>query len=694
MSGVNPAPTHTPNQFRTDIEGLRAVAVGAVLLFHAGYSFAGGGYVGVDVFFVISGFLITNLLLKEVEKSGSVSLRRFYARRIRRLLPASVVALIFTALVTWVAIPINRWADTAGDLIASSFYVVNWRLAARSVDYLGAESSASPVQHFWSLSVEEQFYFVWPVLIVACALLAGKRRLKLRPAIGAGLGIVGLASLGYSIWYTSVSPGSAYFVTTTRMWELAIGAAVALALPAIRRVPGRTAGGLAFVGVLMVGWAVVAFGSTTAFPSYTALLPTVGTAAVIVAGVVDDQTLVHRWLSVPVAQFVGKLSYSLYLYHWPIIVGLAALVGELNPLIGTIGVALSFAPAYISYRFVESPLRTSTRFVNPPSRGLRYGVALTVVGALGGLSIFGLIELRERDTVVVAPAPTLDTGVVESGPPQGSLPIAGLGDVDIPDSLPDNLLPPLTSVSEDNASVYELGCHQNQRLDGARMCSYGSDSGPTVVLVGDSHAAQWVPAMEVIAAQQGWHFVSFSKSACPFGLMTVGLDGGTYDSCLAWNENVIDRIVDEINPDLVISTSSTTNLPVNDDGSLPERSVREAMYEAGLTEAVNRLADHEIEVVLLADTPRPGRDIPECLATEESLLACTADREVAITAQLQKSVAMDLGLTYVDMINFICTPTVCPPVVDNVIVWRDDGHLTATYAASLASALFVELPDV
>ncbi len=683
MTGTTITPKTTSDQFRTDIEGLRAIAVGAVLLFHAGLSFAGGGYVGVDVFFVISGFLITNLLLKEIERSGTVQLTRFYARRIRRLLPASVVTLMFTAALTLMTLPANRWASIAGDLIGSSVYLVNWRFAARSVDYLTAESAASPVLHFWSLAVEEQFYFVWPVLMILGVWLALRAGWSRRSTLGVSLAVLGLISLIFSVYFTSANPGPAYFITPTRIWELSIGAGVALLLPVISAIPKGWASALGWVGLLGMVFAVVQFGADTPFPSYTALLPTLGTALVIVSGSVDADTRLNRILSVRPAQFVGKLSYSLYLYHWPIIVALEFSNGGLTPTLGILGVILSFVPAYLSFRFVETPFRTARRFVEPPSRGLRYGFVLTAIGVLSGLSIVAVIGISERSDVAAATA-----GVDSPGDAlDGASAIGPLPDMDLLDGLPARLTPSLASVAEDNPRLYELGCHQSPRQAEAISCEFGSADGPDVVLVGDSHAGQWVPAFEAIAADEGWHFYSFSKSACPFGLMLVATGGETYDSCLEWNRNVLDELITEIRPDLVITTSSNSQLPVLEDGSIPEAAEREAMYEDGLADAVTELTTAGIQVMLLADTPRPRIDVPECLATEESVAACSVSRQAAQTRSFQQTVAFDLGLPFVDMAPFICTPSFCPAVLEGTIVWRDGSHLTATFARSLAPAL-------
>src|SRR5690625_1620526 len=223
-------PTHTPSSaFRPDIEGMRAVAIGLVLIYHAGLSQLPGGFVGVDVFFVISGFLITGLLIREIERTGRISLRRFYARRAKRLLPATGVVLIATSLLTWLTISAVEWRDFGLDIVASALYVVNWQLASRSVDYLAEDVGLSPVQHFWSLAVEEQYYIVWPLLLAVLAWSLKRRRsVNVRRSMSVAIALLIIVSFASSIYFTSDDPARAFFITPTRLWELGIGAAVAI----------------------------------------------------------------------------------------------------------------------------------------------------------------------------------------------------------------------------------------------------------------------------------------------------------------------------------------------------------------------------------------------------------------------------------------------------------------------------------
>ena len=341
--------------FRPDLEGLRAVAVILVLLYHAQVPWVSGGYVGVDVFFVLSGFLITGLLARELAATGRVDLPAFYARRARRLLPAASVTLLVTMVASALVLPPLRVPDVAGDTVAAAFYVSNMRFAIQATDYLGSALPPSPVLHFWSLGVEEQFYLFWPALLLFASGVAfrarrvsdGLRRLAII------LAITFVLSLAISLWLTDVAQPWAFFSLPARAWELALGAL--LALPAAGRwVPARAAPWLGWAGVVMVVLSGLVLDEATKFPGVAALLPTMGSALVIAAGLraaglsPDAQATAAspdaqadaspdaqadapprrnlRRFAVPAAvlglaplRFFGRISYSLYLWHWPIL---------------------------------------------------------------------------------------------------------------------------------------------------------------------------------------------------------------------------------------------------------------------------------------------------------------------------------------------------------------------------------------
>ena len=372
--------------FRRDIEGLRAVAIGLVLVYHAGITFVPGGFVGVDVFFVISGFLITGILVRELESTGRISLARFWARRARRLLPATGLVLVATTIGVWLLVPTTSWRTFGGDVVGAAFYVVNWVFAGRSVDYLAEGVSPSPVTHFWSLAVEEQFYVVWPLLLCLVALVMRLRRSRsVRGTMLLALGVIAVPSFLWSVWLTSSGDPAAFFVTTTRLWELALGAGVALGSRLWPRLPVRVAHALGWAGLLAVLAAALAFGSQTPWPGSAALVPTLGTAALIVAGFRPGGPA--TLLSARPMVWIGGLSYSVYLWHWPVLVLAAAVIGDFGQKIGLVLVAASFVPAWLGHHLVENPLRFHPALVRSNALSLTLGLNFTLVGGLAGIAL-------------------------------------------------------------------------------------------------------------------------------------------------------------------------------------------------------------------------------------------------------------------------------------------------------------------
>ncbi|MDT0203990.1 acyltransferase, partial [Nocardioides sp. AE5] len=340
---------------------------------------------------MISGFLITGLLIREVEQEGRVSLARFYARRAKRLLPATAVVLVATALLTWWSVTRVEWRTFGWDIIASAGYVVNWRLADRSVDYLAEDVGVSPVQHFWSLAVEEQFYIVWPLLLVVLAVLLRKTRLPARPVMAAGIVAVIVPSFVWSVHYTASNPAQAFFVTPTRLWELGVGALVAIGVGVWAKLPRAAAIVLGWAGLVLVVYAGFTVTAATAWPGHMALLPVVGTAAMIIAGSASGPAGPAGVLSWAPAVWVGGLSYSLYLWHWPLLVAATAQWGELGAKKGLLVVAFSFIPAWLCNRFIENPIRFHKAFSRSNPLTLSMGANFTAIGAAAGLTLILLV---------------------------------------------------------------------------------------------------------------------------------------------------------------------------------------------------------------------------------------------------------------------------------------------------------------
>ncbi|MCI4064591.1 acyltransferase [Micromonospora sp. R77] len=660
---VRPHAVPATGRFRSDIEGLRAVAVLLVVLWHAGVPLLPGGFVGVDVFFVISGYLITTAMAAEVTTHGRLSLSRFWGRRAKRLLPSSALVLFAALVLGYLFLPDIRWRSTASDVVSSAVYMINWRLAAQSVDYLAAEQAPSIVQHYWSLAVEEQFYLVWPVLLAVVARLSRRRGGATFGRLAAAtVGVVWLASLAWSVLLVQTEPGRAYFVTTTRIWELAVGAL--LALWPFRRLSGALAPAAGWLGLAAVAGSAVAIDASTPFPGLAALPATIGTALVIAAGPAGRYGPVALLRLRPL-QFLGGISYTLYLWHWPLLVALTAQLETPGLAARLAVVAFAAVLAYLTSRFVERPIWRSRALSVRPRAALAVGVACTAFSICAGLTF-----------PAVAVTPTGGAGGSRGGPA---------------------FVPDLSSARSDLPSVYADGCHGNQADTTVRTCTYGPATGTlTVALIGDSHAAQWVPALQAVAERRNWKLVTHTKSSCPVLDVEVAVAAGAsrrpYDSCVTWNRGLGPALAAD-RPDLIVTSSYSyeairAGRPLT--GGANDTALVASMRRTWT--GLARLAP----VVVLRDTPAPGRDVADCVsAHREQLTRCAVPRDEALAGigPLQVAAAQGLpGVSLVDLTDVICPTERCAPVIDGVLVYRDAHHLTATYARTLAPRLAERLP--
>ncbi|MGX6607281.1 acyltransferase family protein [Micromonosporaceae bacterium Da 78-11] len=669
--------------FRPDIEGLRAVAVTLVVLSHAGVGWLAGGYVGVDVFFVISGFLITTLLVKELGRTGTVSLPGFYARRAVRLLPVSTVVLIAALAGSWLWLPATRFRSISLDGLFSTFYGINWRLAAEGVDYFNVGVAPSPLQHLWSLAVEEQFYLVWPLL-----LLATRTARRVRLALGALVVI----SLVVSVRQTGSSGPWAYFGSHTRAWELGVGALVAVGTGTLTRTPKVVAVALSWAGLGAVGVAALVFDARTAFPGYAALLPVLGAAAVIAAGVSAGGAGAGRLLGVWPLQRIGKLSYGWYLWHWPALMILPAALDHPPTLRLNLALAAgALVVAFGTYHLVEQPARTRIRLRARHRRGLALGLVLSLTAAL----VCGVAG-RFTPPLPYGPA-AVDTAsaLAEAADPQARLTqliTASIG----ASRMPANLTPPVVAASSDPPRVSADLCHLNyveNRQD--RPCRYGDPAGTKVMyLIGDSHAGHWFPAFDEVARRRGWQLVSLTKSACqmPSVLVYSVVFKRPYTECVQWRDQVLDRIIAD-RPDLVVMSSNDL-----DNGGMIDAAGK-AVPRAGLQDdpiwvqgwqrTWARLAG--IPLVLLQDSPWPQGFAPECAVVHARALR-TCERPVTTAVaetnrrRLTAQAARRAGIKVIDPVPWFCT-TRCPIVIGNTLVFKDNSHLTSAYARSLVPVL-------
>ena len=671
----------TGHRFRGEIQGLRAIAVLSVLGYHAGVPGMSGGFVGVDVFFVISGYLITGLVLREVATTGRLNLTTFWARRARRLLPATAVVLVTVALFTLITLPATRWAAIARDLVAASGYALNWRLAQQSTDYLASDDAASPVQHFWSLAVEEQVYVIWPILIIGLVAVRRRTRWRLRATLLAGLAFIAVPSLVWSIHLTATAPGPAYFVSTTRAWELAIGAGLAI-VPRwlLRPLPRAVAEGLGWAGLATIAVTVVRYDGATAFPGYAALLPTIGAAACIMAGEQRRPTRIATLLGIAPMRAVGALSYSLYLWHWPILVSATALwasAGRALPT--TVGVAVvgaSVLPAWLTYRFVEGPLHRSPRFAAP-----RPAAVLAAACAVAGLAAAGTVAFavdRKARQVYAAPCAAVLADDSATDP-----------DGRVTDRV-EHITPDPVAAGNDQGSLAGRLCMQGFNQAKPLRCQYGSKDAPvTIAVYGDSKMHQWLPALQTLADEHDWRLLTSLKSACPLvRIPMVGMRGGRYDDCATVNAKRYQELLTDSAIDYVFTSQHSNK------AYLPGRPLAEAQRTMAddLSRTWKDLTAAGKKVVVMLDNPDPQREIMECVARHtRQLSACAFPRAAAETAsgQLAQRVALreTPGVRSVDLADWICPGDMCPPVIGDVLVYRQGSHLTATYVRSLTPRL-------
>ncbi|WP_326560065.1 acyltransferase family protein [Micromonospora sp. NBC_01796] len=701
LAGRDERETRSRSGFRGDIQGMRALAVVLVLLFHVGLGVP-GGFVGVDVFFVISGFLITGLLLAELERTGRISLVRFYARRAKRLLPAAFLVLAGSLLLTYLFLPRTRWADTGWDVVASGAYVMNWRLATQAVDYLVAAEAPSILQHYWSLAVEEQFYLLWPLLLIVVGVHAAKRWPgHLRHRLLLCLGLVAIASFAWSVYLTRSNPESAFFVTTTRIWELAVGGGLAILSRQLVRLPRLAAAALGWAGLGTIVLAALLLGETSPFPGHLALLPTLGAAAVIAAGVAG-RAGPARLLDRRPIRAVGAISYSLYLWHWPLVVTAEARFGELGLFGGLVVVALSTALAVLTYRYVENPFRTRRVFSRRPLLALQLGLACTATAVVMGLLFQFTVwpPPRVGPSAALPPQPNATAG--------GTLPTGPLGAAVLgaqprhdpagePVDHVDSIFPAPLAARKDLPDVYDNKCLVNQQDNEVLTCVYGNrESDFTVALAGDSHAAQWLPALQPIAEANGWRLVTYIKAACPLIGITVIRSGRPNSSCTEWNRTVRSRLTGAERPRLLL-TSSSLYTPVRDGRALSGEAGRSVLAD-GLGETWSGLAQAGIATVVLRGTPQPGLDVVECVSEHgDRLTECAVDRDTAVAGvgPIQAEAATGLtGVHLLDLNDAICPADRCAAVIGGMLVYRDTNHLTASYARSLSPRLRVELDRV
>ncbi len=693
MSSTNAV--RPPAHFEPHIQGLRAIAVALVVLYHVWPDRLTGGYVGVDVFFVISGYLITGQLLRELDGGGTSGFQRirlgtFWAKRIRRLLPAALLVLVVCSILTLTLMPLSALWETFKEIIGSTLYAQNWVLVANSADYLG-NSDDSLVVHYWSLSVEEQFYLVWPLLLLLVAWIAyrvWRRRhvaadgsfgggsdlhIARRRAIVIAILVVAVASYVLCGLWTTVDSSSAYFATPTRMWEFGIGGLLA-ALPALRPRARWLNAVVGWVGVLLVLGAGWFFTEQTVFPGWLAAVPTVGALLAIAAARADSWWLPARWLAVRPARWVGDISYSLYLWHWPLII-VAPYIPHwpLEWWNRVVLIVVSVLLAWATKRLVEDPFR-SWRWLTSGRLWLTFaaGAAMMAVsiaaisGVTSTLNLQYVSDIQQLQQTVAHPPACF--GAASAISPCSNPALAGT-------------IIPSPGFAKADGPVHNE-CFSQLQDSSVRACHFGSDAPDAlrVALVGDSHAFQYSDTLISMADANGWSLTLYLKGACPWSALQIDEVDAFGTACDAFQRNEAAALAAAPRFDAVVTTAFIETEYASDghkaDAATAAKGYQDAWAALGAP------------VVAIEDNPRFTDDPNKCLKSTGAAADCTRPRDEALNAQDPVAMAATAsGAQLIDLSDTYCSATVCNSVVNGAALYRDRDHLTDTWISTMAPIL-------
>lgn len=605
------------------IQGLRAVAALLVLIYHA--HLVPGGFIGVDIFYVISGYLITALIIREIDKTGHLDLSKFYQRRIKRLLPTSIFVLVITTLIGFFVLPAITRDALGRDLFAAAAYVSNYLFAWWENDYQNLNATPSPFIHYWSLAVEEQFYIIWPIFILFLSRY-GKR------AILNGVAIVTAISFLFSLYLTQVAPIWAFYSLPTRAWELGVGALLLF-------IPEKFLRNRFFpwIGAIGLAFGTFSFNESTAFPGINAVLPVVATA-ILIGSIPNWPPFFNDLSNNRPMQWLGAISYPLYLWHWPALVLPSSALGRPLRIRETLlCILLTIFLAHYTSKFIEQPLRHRN---------------------FAAKKVYGFFA--------VTTAVSLFTGIAISSIASSVINVKG------------------TSYSFDlkevveRPAVYDDGCLVNYGETESGECTYGKiGSAKKVVLYGDSHAAQWFPALERLARQYGFELTSLTKSACSSVDIPRANQGAYKNSeCKKWRENSIRRI-QELKPDAVIVSSfQYFTIP----RGYPSRA---QWWNEGQRLLLSDLQGSSKNLIYISDTPHPLGDIPNCLATRKIQECNTTEKTPNLIIN---------GFKQIDPTPWLCGD-ICPAIKDGYVVYRDASHISVAAALALTTLLQAALQD-
>jgi len=652
-------------QYRPEIEGLRVIASFLVAIYHIWFMKVSGG---VDVFFVVSGFLITTSLLSKYARDGYIKFSTYVLGLMKRLLPNALIVLIFVVIVGYFILPEARHGETIREIIASLFYVENWQLAVTGTDYLAQDNEQSPVQHFWAMSIQGQFYIIWFLIISATIFLNNKFKTDFKKLFMAILTILFTVSFFYSIYLTTVNQPWAYFDTRTRIWEFAIGGILMLFIFKVK-LPQSVSfitGWIGFAGLISTG---IILDVETSFPGYVALWPVASAVLIMLAGQNPSNFGVEKMLGSKPMVKLGGLSYGLYLWHWPLLIFYYIIFDtqSVSFLHGLILIILSLLMSYITTMIAEKPIG---EFIYRRKYSLK---SFTPIFALLGVMVISLTLWLSYNQVQSSLADQLSGDPNYPGALANTEEFEGYEEMDP--------IPDLGSVKDDQSEPYNDGCHVPPDESEVEICEYGEKNNYnyTIALVGGSKSTHWLPSLQSFSEDESIRILNVTKSGCQF---SYNPDEDTGD-CFDWNEDVIGEVSQE-NPDLVVTLA--------DNGHADEEEVPE-----GYINQFNRLGEEGIEVMAIRDTPYFEEDVAECLSQHGvDTNECDADRNqtVPTDSAWDKLENPPSNVHYVDYTQYICDDETCPPVIGNIIAYMDGSHMTTTFNETFGPLVRENMMDI
>ncbi|WP_201716725.1 acyltransferase family protein [Rossellomorea arthrocnemi] len=644
-------------KFRPELEGVRTVAAFLVAIYHIWIGSVSGG---VDVFFIVSGYLITTSLLAKMERVGRINLFEYWLGLARRLFPLAFTVLLFTVVGSIFIMPQVQWKQIIAEVFSSAFYVQNWYLASSAVDYLAQNNQASPLQHFWALSLQGQFYLTWPFVIFFSFLLA-KKVLKTpvrKTLLGVLIGLFTI-SISYSVYKTAVNQPWAYFDTLARVWEFSLGGVLALLIPYLtfRKSVSVVIG---WIGLAVICFTGILLPVSTVFPGYAALLPTTGVSLIIIATENSARFGVDRLLGSKPFLFFGGISYGFYLWHWPLLIFYYSYFGVETVAVsgGLAIIASAFVLSFLSVKILETPVRKiSVKQSKKRLASVLLGLILPLLCVNTVWALYVKDQGQQQYNLKEYPGARAISEGLESYPDKDPVPSA-------------------LSVKEDLPSFYEdPECFSNMGDAKVTVCSRGETDQPeyTIALVGGSHSGHWFPALEELSRKMNIQIDIYNKDACRFS--EDDFDGLLNESCMDWNKKILEMLKSNP-PDILFTTAN-----VADGDTVPQGYLHQWKKLDGIT-----------HIFAVRDNPAMEGDPPQCVE-ERGIEDCSVPRDQVLSGAVpwENTDGIPGNVTFADLSEYFCQDGTCPPVVGNVLVYRDYHHISTLYSRTLAGAVEEEL---